>query len=299
MVVGVHADFLADITKTGSFLTVNGIFRAAVPIFFTINGFFFYKTYIEGKTFFWLKRVFYLYCFWMVFYACFWFDMQDISFFYFLETLLVGYWHLWYLVGLLGAAILVIFLNKMPLRRIFLLIIVTFISGVAIQYLGNYHIVADPVIDEIFNTLPVHRNFIFFALPFFFTGFLINKLELHQKISISSSVSLAILGVFLLIGESYVNYINPLNDGEFDNLISLIVVAPAVFILFMKINIKGNSKKLSLYANGIYFIHLFFLLTLRWLTDLDKSILTITVIVLSVIGSYFLIKINNKIKFIL
>jgi surface polysaccharide O-acyltransferase-like enzyme len=299
MVVGIHADFLADITQIGSFLTVNGIFRAAVPIFFIINGFFFYVTYTRGKTLFWLKRVLYLYIFWMTFYAYFWFDMQNISLLYLLKTVLIGYWHLWYLSSLLGAGILVAFLNKMPLKWILTLIAVTFMSGVAIQYLGNYHIIANPTIDKIFNTLYVHRNLIFSALPFFFTGFIINKLELHQKMPISLSLLLAVLGVFLLIGESYFNYMNPLNDGEFDNLISLIVVAPAIFILFVKIDVKGKGKKLALYANGIYFIHLFFLLTLRWFIDFDKTVLTIIVIVLSIMGSYFLIKINKKINFIL
>ncbi len=66
-VVGLHAGFLADLTPLGSCLTVNGIFRIAVPVFLLINGFYFYPVLIKGKSADWLKRVLYLYVFWMLF----------------------------------------------------------------------------------------------------------------------------------------------------------------------------------------------------------------------------------------
>lgn len=37
MVVGLHAGFLNDFSSLGYYITVNGIFRIAVPVFFVIN----------------------------------------------------------------------------------------------------------------------------------------------------------------------------------------------------------------------------------------------------------------------
>ena len=45
MVVGLHAGFLGDFTSLGQYLTVNGLFRIAVPIFLIINGFIFIQYY--------------------------------------------------------------------------------------------------------------------------------------------------------------------------------------------------------------------------------------------------------------
>ena len=42
--------FLAGITSTGNHLTVNGIFRIAVPLFLLINGFYFYPTLCANES---------------------------------------------------------------------------------------------------------------------------------------------------------------------------------------------------------------------------------------------------------
>jgi len=96
MVVGLHADFLADITSTGSYLTVNGIFRIAVPLFLLINGFYFYSVLANQKTANWIKKVLSLYVFWMLFYSYFWFRPSELSFVEFAKiakTLILGYFH--------------------------------------------------------------------------------------------------------------------------------------------------------------------------------------------------------------
>lgn len=47
MVVGLHAGFLGDVDLLGEYLTVNGIFRLAVPTFLVINGFYFFLSYLK------------------------------------------------------------------------------------------------------------------------------------------------------------------------------------------------------------------------------------------------------------
>jgi len=302
MVVGLHADFLADITSTGSYLTVNGIFRIAVPLFLLINGFYFYSVLANQKTANWIKKVLSLYVFWMLFYSYFWFRPSELSFVEFAKiakTLILGYFHLWYIPGMLGAAILVILFKKQSPKLMFLGVFIAFTAGVTIQYVGNYHLSDNLEIDKWFNSHWFHRSFIFFAYPFFCIGYLIHKLNFHENVSLKTSIILSIVGFSLLIIESYSNYIEPSRDGGFDNFASLLVVCPAVFLLFMKLNFRGKSKGLALYSTGIYFIHKFFLYVFGKFANYDETVLTFVVLVSSIITTFFLIKINRRLKFIL
>lgn len=302
MVVGIHTGFLANISVMGQYLTVNGIFRIAVPIFLLISGFYFYPVLNKGNSIYWFKRILYMYLFWMLFYSYFWFRPTDISFIEIariIYTFIIGYFHLWYLPAILGAAALVILFRKLSLKLMIGIILIAFAGGVAIQYAGNYHIIDNQTIDEFFNKTWIYRNFLFFGFPFFSIGFLINKFSIQERISLKLSVILSIIGFFLLICESYFNYIDPLRDGGFDNLMSLLIVCPAVFLLFMKLDFQGSSKQLSFYSAGVYFIHPIFLSTYKNFPDFHGTLLTFIVFISSIFASYFLIKVNNRVKFVL
>ncbi len=302
MVVGLHAGFLNEVSELGSYLAVNGFFRIAVPIFFIINGFYFYPVLLKNNYVAWLKRVLILYVVWMVFYSYFWFFVPG---FYFVEVVgllqqvLVGYHHLWYLAGMLGAALILLAVYRFPFSLLVASVLVTFFCGVLIQYLGNYHILADSVFDEWFNLHWVHRNMVFFAYPFFCVGYLINKYSVHEYLSFELIFAICVVGFLVLVGESYVNYRQALHDGVFDNLLSLLLVCPFVFMFFLKCNVGGESKKVALYSSAIYFIHSLFLSIFRKYTEIDGTLLTLLTIMASVFSSYFIIKVNDKIKFIL
>ena len=75
MVVGIHSGFLEDISALGRYLTVSGLFRMAVPIFFVINGFYFFSVPPE-KISHWFKRVIQLYLFWTIVYIGYWLLVQ-------------------------------------------------------------------------------------------------------------------------------------------------------------------------------------------------------------------------------
>ena len=301
MVIGLHSGFLNDISPIANYMTVNGLFRIAVPIFLLINGFYFYPVLTGGKVKNWLKKVIYLYSFWMLFYSYFWFKPAELSISGIatvISQIIIGYHHLWYISGMIGAAVLLSVINKMSNRILFLATFITFFTGVAIHYLGNFHIFQTSIIDTYFNYNWVHRNLLLFSFPFFCLGFLINKLKLQDKISTKNVLFICILGLILVFIESYLNYVNLERAEGLDNLISLIIAAPALFILFTKINIKGRSKNIALYSSAIYFIHSFFLSVIRKTTDFEGTSGTISVIILSILASYFLIEINKKLKFI-
>jgi surface polysaccharide O-acyltransferase-like enzyme len=302
MVVGIHAGFLGDLSLLGQHLTVNGLFRLAVPIFLIINGYYFFYVMSKDQQFNWLKRISILYIVWMVFYSYFWFSTPDFSligFAKFIKQIIIGYHHLWYVSGMIGGALLLMVFSGYSSKILIVSIIFTFLIGVFIQYLGNYHILENTIFYTLFNYNWVHRNMVFFSYPFFCIGYLINKHSLHNKITLKFASGLSILGLIFLFTESYINYHQESSDRGIDNLISLLFVCPFVFISFIKINISGSSKNLALYSSAIYFIHVFVLFFLRKLTELDVTSLTLATILASVFFSYFIIKANERLKFIL
>jgi len=302
MVVGLHTGFLSDVTALGEYLTVNGIFRIAVPIFLLINGFYFYPILVKEESAYWLKRVLYIYLFWMLFYSYFWFRPSEVSFIELARMareLLIGYGHLWYFPGLLGAAVLVILLKRQSPRLMISAVLITFAVGVTIQYVGNYHMVEKPAIDKLFNYPWASRNFLFLAFPFFCIGFLINRLAIHERVSLKFSAVLIFVGVALLIVESYFNYIESSRDGGFDNLASLLVVCTSVFLFFVNLDLRGKSKQIALHSTGVFVIHGFFLGVFRKIPGFDGTVLTFAVIMSSILASFFLITVNKRVKFIL
>jgi len=302
MIVGLHAGFLGDISSLAKYLTSNGLFRIAVPMFLLINGFYFFTVVSAQKCGIWFKRIFFLYMVWMSIYSYFWFTPSDLSitgFLKFAQIIIFGYEHLWYISGMIGAAVMVVLLKEADTRLLITSIILTFVGGVAIQYMGNYHLYEGTILDKYFNDYRFHRNFFFFSYPFFCLGFLVNKLGLLERISTRMSVALSFLGMSLLLCESYFNYINPSRDGGFDNFCSLILVCPAFFFLCMNINIKGEGRNIALYSSAIFFTHYFILNLVNRFADFGGTALTIIVVLISIIVSFFVIRVNGKLKFLL
>lgn len=302
MVVGLHARFLGDFTALGQYLTVNGLFRIAVPVFLIINGFYFYPELSKDNQVNWLKRVIVLYAVWMAIYSYFWFPVPEFSFawlFALIYKVIIGYYHLWYISGMIGAAIILLFLRNFSSFILVASVVLTFVCGVLIQYLGNYHIFDGSVFEKLFNYNWFHRNMLLFSYPFFCVGYLINKHSLHNIVSRKAAGFLSFFGLFVLLGESYNNFYQNGGDGGFDNLLSLLLVCPCVFICFMKSNISGKSKEIALYSSAIYFVHALFLNIFRGFIDIGETYLTLLVILVSLFASYFIIKANNKLKFLL
>ncbi len=302
MVVALHSDFLSAIDPLLGYATTNGLFRLAVPTFLLINGFYFHKIVIGRGYSDWFKRVFYLYVFWMLFYVYFWFRPADLTLFEIaklVKTFVIGYHHLWYVSGLFGAALLLVLLRRFSDRVLLILGLSFFLVGVCIQYAGNYHIMDNDLIDSLFNKYWAHRNFLFLSFPFFLTGYFISKWELKEKFSLSTSLCFAFSGLGLLIAESIVNYSQPRMDGGFDNLFSLILLCPALFLVFQKFSFTGSSKLIGLLASSIYFIHPLIIVILRKFLVLNSIMLTFTTLVLAIISSCLIIWAHKRFKFIL
>ena len=301
MVVGLHSGFLADVSSIGNYLTVHGIFRIAVPSFLLINGFYFYPVLVKEKSAYWIKRILYLYFFWMVLYSKLWFRPSEISFIEIAQiahTLIFGYWHLWYFPGLLVSAVLVILFKNHPPRLMIPIILIIYVVGVVFAYTKHYHMVKNPIMDSFLNN-KWYPGFFFSSLPFFYIGLVINKLNIHERISLKYSAGLSLIGFALLISESYFNYIESSRYGVFVDFVSLLIVCPALFLLLMNLNFRGKSKKIASYSIGVYLIHIYILRFYYFHTDFEGTARTFMTFISSILASYFLIKVNKRIKFIL
>jgi surface polysaccharide O-acyltransferase-like enzyme len=301
MVVAIHSGFLGDISELGRYLTTAGLFRIAVPIFFVINGFFFFSLPPE-KIVTWFKRVIILYLFWTLVYIGYWFRAETINLFEIvrvIKTLLVGHEHLWYLPAMIGAALVLLPLRKLSSPALLAIALILYVIGLSIQYSGNYHLAANPSLDKVLNSHFVYRNFLFFAFPFFAIGYLLRRTEAYKKFSLASVASMALVAAILLLIESYLDFKFMVVTKGFDIFLFLIVVCPLIFMAALKLDIRGESKTLALYSTGIYFIHPLFISLMKNYVDVGGTFLTLIVAILSALATWVLIKINSRVKFIL
>lgn len=178
-VVGLHTQFLFDISQTAYFATTQGLFRIAVPIFLIISGYYFLNVNTLEKFKKWSIRILSLYAIWMIIYSPFWFSINKplIS----ILTLINGYYVLWYLIGTFISGFIVFLLRNTGKNILIFTIAISYLIGLTIQMIGNLHILPQ-FFDKIFNLNFVHRNALFMCLPFFLIGYCINKYSLDKKI---------------------------------------------------------------------------------------------------------------------
>ena len=295
-VVLIHCNFLGDYNHTINFLTAQGVFRISVPIFFIINGYYF-KNVIENKKLKnWVVRVAILYFLWTLIYSPIWFDFSIKSL---IRNIFLGYHHLWYIKAMIFCGLSLYFMNRIKHKKLLIIAIMLFMFGVIIQYLGNYHVFTNAFFDKWTNSLYAYRNFVFFGLPFFILGYLINVTNWEKTLTKKQIILLITAGSTLLLVESYLNYMNT-NQGM-DTLFLLILVSPLVFIyaLNIQINNKFDSKKVALMSTAIYLIHPW-IMHICYLYLIKNTLsLSVITIVASIGISMVLIKINTKLKFLL
>jgi len=295
--VSSNSGFLHHLPKELNYIFVDGIFRIAVPGFLLINGYFFYQAIKTNRYKNWLIRVTLIYIIWMILYSYFWFDPlkppKEI-----LKTILFGYWHLWYLNAVIGAGILTYMFRNWSAKSLLTLIVILFIAGLFVEYGGTYHLANSHKIDTMLNWTPGHRNFLFLGFVFFNLGFLMNRHHISDIFKKSYSYWLALLGLALLVLEAHINYTN-LGNVHFDNLASLLILTPALFVIILQTHITSNSKNLSLLATAIYLIHPLFIMIYKNFMQPDNTLFTPMVYLSAIIAGVILVKLNQKFKYLL
>nr|WP_298508766.1 acyltransferase [uncultured Kordia sp.] len=301
LIICVHCKFLFEYTKVGHHVTSNGIFRIPIPFFFTINGFFLYTVFQNDRMKFWVKRVGLLYLIWMLIFSYFWILPVYEEPLKIIPTALFGFTHLWYLAALFLGGILLYQLRKLSNTVLIVLALLLYLTGYTIQILSNFNVFTEPaVIVKILDFQPIHRNFLFFALPFLSIGYVMRRSNFHLKLKKTQVSILLVFSILLLITESLTNYyINP--GAIFNMSISFLGLGPILLItaFSFKVNSNFNSKLLSSYSIALYLVHPLVLVLIYQFFNLDSITLTLVTVLLSGILSYLLILLNKKIKYIL
>ncbi len=298
LVIAIHCHLFKEQHHLVYFLSVNGICRIAVPLFLIINGYYFQSALQSGNWRPWIKRAAMLYFTWMIIYAPFWhlYAFTNRPVLNMAAAVLFGYQHLWYLAAVVFSAILLAILNHQTYLHLAPPIALLFMVGVAMQYVGNYQVSSLNWVNELCNTVWIHRSGLFFAFPLFFAGAAIQKHHLTDMLSLKHSLYLSGMGLFAVMLESYFNAIHPRCEGGFDNFLSLPLAAIPIFIMTSKMEYSGNSRQISLFSSAIYLSHPFIKDLIQIKTHVDGTALTLWVMVASALVSWLILKLNGRIK---
>ena len=173
-------------------------------------------------------------------------------------------------------------------------------AGVLFQYLSSFHAWGNPTVETAMHPVWTHRNFLFFACPFFMLGMVINASQLHLKISKNQCLALLGLGALGLAAEAYICLVVLHAYSGLDNLITLIVISPALFVFVLQHPAHHrDTRRLSLLASGIYLIHPALQLFWQHNFQLVQSSLTLAVLGSSLFGAIVLIWLKRRLPFIL
>lgn len=299
LIVGIHARIFKDVNVFLAYFFSNGVSRTGVPLFLMISGFYFYSIKSKEQFVTWIKRLLFLYLIWMVAYVTLWRDFSIKNIFF---RTVFGYYHLWYLINALYGFLIVWAVRNLKLKTQVLLIALCAIIGLSLQYIVNYNLIAYkvPLLPES-EYVNIYRNGLFFCFPFIMTGYLINKFSWHTKKV--NWLLLVAAGLLVLACEAVFNF----NHGKktFDLLSGLYIFCPALFIYVMNIQFYGESKTIALYSSGVYLTHILVLNIIAKITKtistsaLSETPTTIIAFLLSMLATYFLIRIQKKFKYIL
>ncbi|MBM3604343.1 MAG: acyltransferase [Alphaproteobacteria bacterium] len=242
---GVHAGPLPSMLRQ---VTVNGMFRLAVPIFALISGYFFVNAIRQGRARPYVARLCSLYAIWMVIYlpnyAALIETPKDA-----VRMAIFGFFHLWFMPGLIFSAVLIWALMRMGagLRIIATLAAVAALTGLTLQFLelsGRAQVGVD-----------YYRNGPFFILPYFAAGYVLSAGS-HRLTSWRPSWAIVAVALAAVAAESVVWSWIAGGEAGVDHLLTLWGAAPILFLAALNREGIGHGKAIASVAAFIYFIHI-------------------------------------------
>ncbi|WP_322326937.1 acyltransferase family protein [Cypionkella sp.] len=273
MVVGIHANPFAPLGRTAILLTGDGLFRLGVPIFLLFNGYFLHAAVMQRRGWGYVKHAAQLYALWMLLYLpLYWPLLVARGPWQNLRTLLFGYWHLWYLAGMVMAAALIVAISRWSGRALIWVLALSFLGGIGVTYGMAFDLIAPN--KRIFSDpLLANRNPLLLCLPFMLAGFLIARDNVADRLRLGWLQAAAVLGVAFVLAESLLLARFALKGVAHDSMIALGLAAPALMVLALKWPGTLATRALSDYASGIYFIHVAFCALLFRFTDFGRPLI--------------------------
>ncbi len=254
-----HTYWLQTNMNAAIFVFGNGLLRVMVPVFCIVAGYFFYSAAARGAGMKWLTRVLGLYLFWMLIYVPFWlneaYDLASL-----IKTLVLGYFHLWFMAGILAAGFLILALRKLtrliaPGLEIPVLVTAAMlcaIAGVAMQY-GNLAGIADIGVRK-------YQNGLFMCFPYVTLGYLyarrVARRGAAEALPARPAVLIALgLGALGLMVEAWLVQARWGDQVMLEIPVSGYLAAPALFLATLGTPIPAPPIRLDPISAAIYFMH--------------------------------------------
>ncbi len=263
LVVIIHNPIFTDFRYVST-LIVNGLARVAVPCFFVLNGLYLGKVLSDKSSFKkYIRKLFTYYVVWMLIYSPFYLFgyKNDIitSVILNISNILFGFWHLWYIIALIGGVMCLYYLRKKNFsdNKILLLAVLLFLVGWMIQKVELFYPNGEGLIGLMIRSSFPSRNFLFMGFPFVAIGYLISKEDFLKKLKSNfSNIYILLLLFILLFAETTLHFLMIGRRG-FDFYLALIILCPA-FIVFLRTKSKTINVEddfISKLSAAIYFIH--------------------------------------------
>ncbi|CAM3208655.1 Surface polysaccharide O-acyltransferase, integral membrane enzyme [Paracoccus aminovorans] len=258
LVAFAHTYWLQTNMTPRLFMIGNGLMRVMVPTFCIAAGYFLYSAVARGKGVKWLWRVLALYLFWMAVYFPFWLD-QIHGVASLIKELVWGYFHLWFMAGILVAGALVLILRALgralaPAYEYRILLgtaAVCALIGVTLQYMALSGVAQIGV--------KKFLNGVFMCFPFVTIGYLcgrrVARLGIEGLPPRWLVLSLTIGGFGLLMIEAWLVQARWTDAVMLDIPASSYVAAPALFIVTLGTRLPAPPIRLDPISAGIYFMH--------------------------------------------
>lgn len=256
LVVAIHTMPFSSFNRTINALFVNEICRVAVPVFFLINGYFFFKselTILKLKRFIFSLLISYLSFSCVYLFVNLWFQNGILSR-YIIITLKEGYGHLWYvhslIIGILISYFLFRYIHSEKVLGLIALVIYLF-GAIANDFVG----IAKGVFG--FIRLAMIRHTFFMAVPFIILGGVISKCKFKKNIWI------LLFGCILLSLENLILFKFKISQGYEDNFF-MIFVACSLFVTAINTKLPVRYERFYSLVGGnnirkcgniIYYIH--------------------------------------------
>ncbi len=289
MVIGLHTNWLCALSPLWNQLTVNGLFRAAVPIFFIINGYYLADAFQAGRVRLWLVRVLRIYLFWTIVYLpAYWPPSHSgaTALVAFVANLVLGYWHLWYMAALaMGGAVLWL-LRARSGQQLLWIAVGLFAFGMMLEIAKL----------DVGIPMPVraYRSFLFDALPFLLIGYVARRDEVY--LARSTIWTLAAVGLIALMFECFAQSRFAVSATAPDLHLSLLVLCPAVFLMALNLPFRTSSDRYAKASAAIYFSHLGFMLLGERIGLLPGLQLFAFVLLLSGLACWPLIAVSRRFR---
>ena len=288
MVVAIHTSLFAAAPGPVNQLLTEGLFRIAVPVFFIFNGYYLGPSvHNRGATYKLIKRIVLLHGCWMIIYASFYARIDPER----VKLVLFGYFHLWYLIGLVHAVLLLWLTRKLGPARQIMLGVALFAGAVVLQYLTAYT-------DRHFAVWQ-YRNGFLFGFPFVLAGYLL-RLKGNQ-VSTRAAWGILAAGTCALAAESLYALHHARAGLGFDVYPSLMLVAPAAALLLVRSSRQLRTDRTAKLSTHLYLIHPWMIkLAVAWLAvPRDGGWLFGATVLLSLLAFPPLYYLSKKIRFIL